>query len=515
MGNSHWIWGIVGLTWMCATVGATPEMDARFGFKRTVIGVLNRDGETSQRPRVLAAMKNYLQERPRFQVDEAATEATLQVPIPDTLGDLPRADIASLEPFLLPAKKEGLDSVILAQVFKEAEQVKVAVVALVMGPHEVVYRGDVNVSDPLSPASYEQATEQALDGLVQGLPFDAAIIKREGYRVVLDRGSPAFKTGMRLPVFTLEKTENGPTLSETGIVRLERVEPNLSFGTILVENKPLEVVQGNKVRFQSLAPLVASDENPGDPDHRPTGVSRSVASAVGGSVATVSTRLDQWGSLGVDLAAAAIRWGRTSSSGQTLSSGAIYPGAAIDARVKLTKDTFLEGTAMFGSAALGDAGRPSQSNQLRVLGGYRLAWSDSVLAPMVQLRVGYSRTRFQVSEDTTQLGPTSASFSGVLLGGGVQFPLSDSFGLGLDMNALAVASVSEDLGTSGAVARDVGAWDFSARGYYRFSERAFLQLKFLFQTHTASFTGVGTRPISLSSLSQNTQAVLTGVTYFF
>ncbi len=259
-----------------------------------------------------------------------------------------------------------------------------------------------------------------------------------------------------------------------------------------------------------------------DRTFRPQTLSRDIASVPEAITGEYAFQREKWGFVDVQLAGNLISWSRTASStGAYRSDTGFYPGASIRAQLKLTRDTFAELGGMFGVASLGTTatgssiGLSSQSNQVRAMVGYRLALSGSGYGPSVSVRGGYSRTQFQVDELPNFLAPSSAVFSGFLLGGGFDFPFSEKFGVGLEMNGLAFSSLSEGAGTSGAETTALSAWDFSVRGYYHLTDRINLEGRLMFQTHTAGFTGQGSRPIALASLSQTTRALLTGISYYF
>jgi hypothetical protein len=142
-------------------------------------------------------MDGFFRQRPRF------TVVRVEKNIPHFV--LSRAKAEVLEPWEEEWKNAGADSVVLTQVQKKAAGYQIALWAAVLNPPEVLFETEVSVQDPYSLKSFAAATQDALAAFVRGLPFDASVISRQGYRVILDRGSPSFRAGSRLPVFTLEK----------------------------------------------------------------------------------------------------------------------------------------------------------------------------------------------------------------------------------------------------------------------------------------------------------------------
>lgn len=500
---------------------ASSEADARYAFKSILALVVNADQESVHSQHVQAEIEKYFQSRPRFEINAAAQNALKAELVKAPLPDLSEMKEDALTPVLALARSAGADSVLLAQVQKLGDSYQIAFLAAVPEPGELIFQKVVKVNDRYALASFGAATQEGLSSFVQSLPYDATVLSREGYRVVIDRGAPSFKQGTRVAIFTLEKGEVGFELKETGVILLNRVEKNLSFGTILVENKPLEVTKGNKVRFHSLGTL--SPETPlADRTFRPQPLSRDIASVPDAITGEYAFQKEKWGFVDVQFVGNLISWSRTAAStGAYRSDTGFYPGASVRAQVKLTRDAFAELGGMFGVSSLGTTATgtsvnlSSQSNQVRAMVGYRLALSGSGYGPSVFVRAGYSRTQFQVDELPNFLAPSSAIFSGMLLGGGFDFPFSDTVGAGLEMNGLAFSSLSEGGGTSGAETSGLAAWDFSVRGYYHLTDKINLEGRLMFQTHTASFSGQGTRPVALASLSQTTRALLAGISYYY
>jgi hypothetical protein len=506
---------VVGFTFFLAgPSSASSELDARYAFRSLFVAVINPDTDNVHSAHVQTALEKYFEARPRFDITPGAPAALRQVAeVPDAkkLPDLNQAKADDLAPWLDAARLSGADSALFIQMQRLGDDAQLAFVGAVTDPGEIVFRQVVPVADKFALASFGQAAEHGAGAFIQSLPFDATVISREGYRVVLDRGAPSFKAGTRVPVFTLEEESGqGAVLKETGMIQIQKVEPNLSFGTILVESRPLEVLKGNKARFATVKRgLVGTEVAP-----RTSGFARSLASVAEGASTETALRGERWGNFDLDLAASLVSWNRTSTDGTPSEAQSLYPGAAVRAQLKLTQDTFAELNGILGAGSVG-SGMSSQANQLRVQLGYRLSLGTGILAPLVFARMGYSKTQFQVDDRPSVLGPSSASFEGLGVSIGCLYPLTEKWAVGLDMTALAFPSLSEAGGTSGGKNQDVTGWDFAVRGNYTLNDRLSLHAKLVFQTHSAAFSGVGTRPISLTSLSQNTRALLTGISYSF
>jgi hypothetical protein len=504
-------------------VHASPEADARYAFKNVFATVINTEPENVHAQYVQSEVEKYFATRPRFTLIPRAAEIFREVKDAPPLGELATAKPEDVNAYALAARAAGADALVLLQVKRQGEEYSIAAVSIVPEPTEILFQQVVPVKDRFSLASFGAATVEVLSGVQQSLPFDASIIQREGYRVVIDRGAPSFQQGSRVAAFTLEPGATGLGLRESGVILINRVDRNLSFGTILVENKPLEVLKGNKVRYQNLgnmgvSALVAS--RPSSPVFSRDVASRPEASSTAETVA--ETPLERWAQVDVQFVAGIVTWNRTAAdSGAFNSDTGFYPGAAVRGEIKLTKDFFAEAGGVFAFSSMGTmatgttTGVSSQYNQIRLLGGYRLTLNTSGVGPSFLLRAGLSRTQYQVDELPSMLASSSAAFTGVLVGGGIAFPFSDNLNAGLEMNALLFPSLAEPGGTSGETASNVSGFDFSVKGVYRYSEKMSFDARLVFQTHSSTFNGAGSRAVPLASLSQSTRLFQAGIQYVF
>ncbi|MBY0370640.1 hypothetical protein K2X33_08140 [bacterium] len=492
---------------------ASPEGDARYAFKSVLVAVENLQSENVHGPHVQKEMEKFFTSRSRFELAVGAYRAFREAVRVNPRVDFTDATAEKLAPLLDPTYAAGADSVVLAQVQRAGEEYQIALVGAVMNPPEIFYTKVLTVPNRFLLQSFTETVNIGLTELIQSLPYDATVIAREGYRVIIDHGGPTLKQGNRISAYTVENTEKGPELRESGVILIQRAEKNLSFGTVLVESKPLEVVKGNKVRFQNLGRLVV-DTRPyqamGD-----AGGPRDIASVPSASALEAQVAGSKWVHADLHLAGSLVGWDRTAAgTGTTSSASGFYPGASLRARVALTRDFFAEGGALFGMGGVGVQG--SQMSQLRLVAGYNVPLGGILDSPLLQFRLGYSTTRFSVGEQPNQLAPSSVSFSGMLMGAGFNLPITESLSAGLEMNGLFVPSVEEGSGgTSGATLQSVAGWDFSVKGAYRLTPSVSLDARLVFQTHMAEFTGAGTRLIPVSNLSQSTKAFLGGVTAAF
>ncbi len=247
--KTQWLLSLFTAFVLSSVGGASPAADTRYGFKSILALVVNSEPENVHAQHVQAELEKFFRARHRFETASDAETVVSAELVKAPLPDLASIREEGLAPILALAHSAGADSVFLAQVQMHGDEYQIAFVGAVPEPAEILFQKTVRVNDRFALASFGAATREALSSFVQTLPYDATILSREGYRVVIDRGTPSFRQGTRVAVYTLEKGEVGFEMKETGVILLNRVDKNLSFGTILVENKPLEVSKGNKVRF--------------------------------------------------------------------------------------------------------------------------------------------------------------------------------------------------------------------------------------------------------------------------
>jgi hypothetical protein len=499
-------------------LAASSEIDARYSLRSVFAVVLNADPDNVHAQYVQSEVDRFFASRARFEPVARAPEILRATPGWQAPLDLALAKPEDIALLATEAKVSGADSLILLQVQRDGEQSSIVVLAALPEPTEILYLKKTVVNDRFSLASFGSATVEALQGFLQSLPFDAAVISREGYRVVIDRGAPSFQQGTRIAAYTLEPGSESVGIKQTGVILVQRVDRNLSFGTILVENKPLEVLKGNKVRYQSLGKFDATEPLANAPTP-----SREVASRPAPSLIESATPgREPFASVDVGLLASSLTWNRTAAgSGAFNSDSGFYPGAVIRGEVKLTQAFYAEAEGAFAFSSLStqatgtSTGLSSQFSQLRLQGAYRVFLNRDGTGPGFSLRAGLSRTNYQVDDLPSVLSSSSASFTGLVVGGGISFPFADTIVGGLEMNALLFPSLTEGDSTSGASSNEVTGFDFSLKGSYRFSPELRLEARLVFQSHSAAFSGVGTRAVPLASLTQTSRSLVAGVHYTF
>lgn len=513
---------------------ASPALDERYALRKAAAVVIDADREAVYAEGLQTQLSQLVRSNSRFEwSDEGFLAAS------EWLRQNPRVPMENWQPLYEAVARAGTQSLVVAQLGFNDEGYALSLRLVTTTGGEVMARAQVPVGARPTIGNLNEAARNGWQELLRAIPFDASILRREGYRVILDRGRPAFREGMRLSAFTLEHEDNVPsaplTLVETGLIQITRVENNLSFGRVVVEWKPREVESLNKIR--SVSSPQSAEKGPLFPQlelpmlgetHAPSSLAAAAAAnAVDGTPAgaivspptPIVAQQARLGTVSLDLTGNSLAVNRTvASSGTLFSQSSFFPGATLRAEMYLTKTWFAGMSYGFGIGGWNElgGGRVNGSyNQFRLQAGYRWNMLGSELGPSLRGRFGYSMTSFGIDASTDVTVPTAAGYKGLLVGGDFIFPFTQRFGIGLEGNALLAPSLSEDNGTSGSETKSVSAWDFALRAYYQLDPVFRLDARFVFQTFGAEFTGAGTAPASLTSMSTGGRAFLAGLSYGF
>lgn len=493
---------------------ASTPLDEEYGYRTIAAVVTNVDKEPVYGEQVENEIVGFLRTNMRFDFSDQGYLLLREKirPFRRPMSEMaPNTMLEPLKPTLQQLDKIGVSAVILGEVAKDNQGDYVVVVQLATTKNqEPAFATSVKVENGDSLESFSAATKNALAELVKWIPFDASIIKRDGFLVVLDRGLPVFQKGQQLTAYTVEKKVDGILFEESGVIGLTQVDENLSFGRILVERKPIEVTVGNKIRL----------------DNKPAfKVSSSLWSISGRDVASVSDSFEvtkgKFGVWGASLGPTLISYETNNAAGtNTKQLNNFAPTANINGEIWLTsRITF--GIAMKyglgGKQSLGDAAKTQVDTTvsgLRVVGGYRIGLFAPDPGPIIHFKFGYGRENFGI-DSTKEFTFSGVTYSGLLVGGGVTFPVSERIGLGFEVESLIFPSVTEEKYTSGSDVSNVSAWDFAMRGTYRFDKTIDFEAKLFFQRNGADFSGKATRSVPYASASQVSRGLMLGMSCYF
>jgi len=524
---------------LCASSFASPELDRRYGFRKIVVSVIN----SNQYPVVAEHIENEFGARFRKEA-RFSIHDTGYLLLKERMKSYPGASfenssspqVSFLEPSFQELSSLGVQGVVAVEIIPQGDEAELRVVTFALGPTEILRTTSLNVTRRQKLESYTDAVENGFSEVGKMLPYDASILKRYGYRVVIDRGHPKVRLGMQIPVMTFENFSGKLVLEETGLIKVTQVEPNYAFGKILVDRKPRTIEEGNKIvlalaKYPNdpvIAPIEPFEVSIKESDLSERGLASEpveespIAPVLGSDLAF---RKGRFGRFDFFAQGNFLTWNRTvAATRELVSSSAMYPGANFRGELWLTNHFFLELGFGFGMGSLTTATGTtpstavplnSQVNMFSGAAGYRVGLLHPEHGPKIHAKLGLARHQFQVDDSSDPTTPVSARYSGVLGSVGSEFPINDAIGLGLDFNALLFSSLQESPETSGAENVGVTGWEIALRGFYNLTQEINLELKFSMQSFGSGFSGQGTRSVAFSSSSQSSKNVALGLNYFF
>lgn len=511
---------------------ADPELDARFAMRQVVLSVVNPNDKLVYADSVEAALAEEIKNDSRF--DWAAdaflyARQNLRAVPTIPLGTPGRENLGPFVPLLQQMSGFGADSAVLVEVQRGGDTYRIMMTLVTIPAIDKIQTVVQEVEASQTVESFQNAARAAWGMLVSSIPFDGTVLTREGYRVVIDRGGRGLKVGMRLPVYTLEPSSQSLSLDETGLIELKRVERKISFGEVVVERRPREVMAGNKLRIGAVPiPDLRKkvDALPSVATELPTPDGRSIAS-VPGQEQTIRASLSEtptgrrFGGLDVNAMGTFLSWSRTAASGGRRSDSAFFPGANARGEIWIYPNTFLDlgfayGTTVFPAAADGTIpALGAKMMQMRLQGGYRFAIKQIPSAPSLTVRLGYGRDQFTTDDTLQPLAPSSITYSGILATASFDLPLGRSWSTGLEFDTMLFASGTEGSLTSANQVSSASFWNVSLGLQYHWFENLSAVLRGTFQSASSDYTGTGDRPTPLASASQDGQSVGLGLKYYF
>jgi hypothetical protein len=483
------------------TLYASPALDKSYSLRTMVIAVINGDKEPVFSEHIENQLIKYVKTHSRFDFPNEAY-LSFKNDIKDVyLFDSSVATREKLEwirPQIDKLATQNVDGLILAEIFHFGERYRVSVVMTSLD-NSYNRAKEVEVEDPTSMQSFTDALNRCLDDLVTRIPFDGTVVRRAGYRVVIDRVAPDVYKGQTIRAYTVEMRDNKFYLQETGQLSVREIGDTFTFADITVENKPLEVTTGNKVLLEVRGPK----RDPAFED---------LQSHFGNR---------QLGLVDLQLGMTAVTLNNRTVSGSGLTDSHGYTGGTLHGELWLSQHLFVDLGVDFGMGSL-TASSTGQSTKLnsnisdiKSQLGYRFGLGDPRVGLTINGRVGFARHRVQVGLSSDPIGFYTSTYTGLVIGSGTVFPLSRKYGLGFDIDAYLLPSFSESPLDSGSSVNSISAWKFGFRGYYHFSDSIDILAKLAFDTYAAEFLGVGSRPVPLSSTSTNGRAIGIGAAYYF
>ena len=468
--------------------------DRELALRHAAVALVNLTPESVQAVEILAEWHRQLRQGSRFEPHAESSEILQRrlLEHPRGLGTSPIAPALDGVADLFPALIErGADCAYLGVLEREGAdgseyRIRLWLVALATG--EPIGTALVTVRNRLSLMGYASAAREAIFEVWKGIPFDGSVLRREGLRLVLDRGSPTIRHGALIPLYQLERETNGVYFRLRGRARVTRADASLSFAEVAWEPSPGAVAVGNKFRARSSDVVAWPDWE--QKRRVPVGPPRlgSVAAIFEGGV----TRLHAVG---------------VSGSG-TRSGEAFLPGGKLAAELWITPRWTLA-AAMSAQLSRLRAGTTDIATSVS-----RISLDAAYVArplphePRAEFRatLGYLRQAFGADDTSAGVALPSLLYQGVRLAGGVRFPVTGPVSVGMDLGMLLFPSVRE----AGAIisrATDPNAWDFSLQGGWEIESGLHVEGRLLLQRFSSAFGGAS----ALASASQSTTGMGLGL----
>lgn len=494
---------------LVSSAQASPQLDEDYSLRRIAVGVIGLSRATVHGEAVHGAIEEWLKANARFEMipeaNQALRAAFVHFETPVFVDG--KVQVEALAPVLQSLGSYGLHSVVIGSVERVSDHYDLHLALLQARTNTLVGQTTTPIEDSQLLDHFAMATRVGLTQLEKQIPFQGAVVSREGYRFVLDRGVGTFRVGEQVRTFTLESWRGSPVFEETGLLQITRVDRSLAFARLVADKRPKEVRAGNKVLMGEAlegATLQVNGE-------------RGLASL--SSVETLGKR-GGLGSVSLTLGPTLAQMNQSTAAGALTSTGStMYPGGAIDGEVLITSTIFLDLGFRFSSASVtntADAAAPSLGsslNQWQAKLGYR--FGSSRARPSLDVSFAYAKAKFGIDTAAEPFLFPTRTYSGVWGGIAARLPLADDFAMGLSAGIPLSQSVTETPVTSGDTVEGTSGLDIALKFNYLLTTQMDIELKLAMESHGAEFSGQGTRPTSLSSSSESQKAILMGVSYFF
>ncbi len=457
-----------------------------------------------------------IKKQSRFEYQEAESK-NLKITLKEISGPANAGTLTEkfevYRPTLQGLKDKGIDTALLAELSRRENTFDLSLTLVSTESGEAMTQSVRALEPPYSQERFQAKTAEAFAELTKGIPFDGSILKRDGYWVVLDGGAGVFAPGMRLPTYTLEQQEGNLTFNETGQILIQKTEDHLSFGKILVEKKPLEILSGNKVR---VADKMATQDIP-ELMQSVTDANRSPASEI---ISDFEVSKGEYGRLAMNFGADLVQLRKVANSGTETTSNVFFPGAVLEGELWFTNRWYLDsslglGMGQFSNRTSGTTTSQSSSlSSFRLQFGYRINILAPERGPVVYTKLGYGKQSYNLGE-TGPLKFNSVTYGGWLLTGGIRVPVEETMSLGAEINTLIFPAIAQSPSSYGPNQSNISSWDLVLRGTISLGSSLDLDGRFIVRNSSADFSGGSGGTSAIKQTSQSSKIAQVGVSYYF
>lgn len=369
--------------------------------------------------------------------------------------------------------------------------------------------------------------------IVAKIPYDGLILSRQQNRVTINLGKSdglqkdQVVTAVQILGVTRHPKFNFIISTEKeilGRIKILKVDETLSFGSIISEKE-----RGAIQRLAKIAGV--SQVNYGDPANLTDPSVNDLANRPDSPVSFgktprewLPTQPPSFGAVGAKLGFGSYSSSAAVSSGSLEAKSMFYPRLALYGEMWLTSEWMIRADVAQGIINTDNpraGSKPSELNHLMnrysMEVGYNFLLRDDFFGPKLNLSAGFMTYRMFV-DDSTPTGLTTANYSGMLLGLGGSFPITDDkiWYAGGRLNLFVFTSLNESPKTSGDSSKN-SINDFSLFVERKIAENMRLTGSLDFSLYSSSFSGQGTRDNgeTASSLSQRHTILSGGLVYMF
>lgn len=364
------------------------------------------------------------------------------------------------------------------------------------------------------------------------MPFRGVVMSRRGQQVTINIGSAyGLKSGMNVSIVQILKINRHPKLNfmigtekeVLGRVQLFKVEPYLSFGSIVMEKDPGVITVGSKVMPEEYVKYPAPVLTPGgkvlqDLSNRPD---KDVA--FGDSPEEWRPEAPpQFGK--IELLAGLSAYTQNvnlTSAGSVSGDSNFTPNIAVRGEMWINPEWFF-GVNLRQAVYSLDNGLSGSSpgklngsmSQYGVNFGYNFLLSNDFFGPKLQISAGYSNTTFAI-DDSNPTAFTRMQYGGFLLGFSGQFPVSDivPVDIGAKFDFYINPSLSENKSSGASSSNKINSFGFFVD--YKLRPKFVIRGELLFDYYSSDFSGTGDRTDPATSSSQKLTTLMGGVQWLF
>lgn len=373
--------------------------------------------------------------------------------------------------------------------------------------------------------------------VVSKVPYDGLILSRQQNRVTINLGKSdglvKDQVVTAVQVLGVNRHPKFNFLISTekeilGRIKILKVDETLSFGSIIAEKE-----RGAIRRFAKIAGL--NQVNYGDPASLTDPSVNDLANRPDSPVSFgktprewLPTQPPSFGLVGAKLGFGGYSSSAAVNSGSLEAKSMFYPRLALYGEMWITSEWTIRADVTQGIISTSNpraGSTPSELNHLMnrysMELGYNFLLQDDFFGPKLNLSAGFMTYRMFV-DDSTPTGLTTANYSGMLLGLGGSFPVTDDkiWFAGGRLNLFVFTTLNESPKTSGDSSKN-SINDFSLFVERKIAENLRLTGSLDFSLYSSSFSGQGTRvdgagvAETASSLSQKHTVLSGGLVYMF